>query len=168
MKGVSLIVSATTLALIAAPLAVADDERAPALLIPADPPVERLDDGLSAAEPTQDIAAMLDFRIPDIEPPSLEWHGRFTLRSETAVAAEPDVVEFSAGRRWSFTLGISSGDEPVFDLEGVEAGAFFNLTPRMRIGGALSFGEADDPLSPGADPIVEDAPEVKLESAFRF
>jgi hypothetical protein len=77
-----------------------------------------------------------------------------------------NLVEFSTGRKWGFTLGLQRLDRDTIEYEGVSAGAFFNLTPRMRIGGAFAFTAQDEGLVPGERP--EKAPEIKLESAFKF
>ncbi len=112
------------------------------------------------------------------ETPSPEWHTRFTLNVAGEVGALSwndrlngssltDVVEIPTGAKWGFTLGIPTRDAADLDFDTMSAGAFFNLTPRMRIGGQFSFTSPEAGLvAPGA--IDRDEPEVKLESAFRF
>ncbi len=76
------------------------------------------------------------------------------------------LIEFNTGRKWGFTLGLQRLDRDTTQYEGLSAGAFYNLTPRMRIGGAFEFTAQDEGLVPGERP--EKAPEIKLESAFKF
>lgn len=102
----------------------------------------------------------------------------FTLRT----TAMPDLnawalqdapaLELSAGDKWRFTFDLDNrvgqGADRL-DLESLRAGAFFDVTPRMRLGGALSFSGEDDAItraSGGA--FSNDVPEVKFESAFKF
>jgi len=75
-------------------------------------------------------------------------------------------LELAAGDKWGFTFGLENSDAHSFDLDGVSAGAFFDITPRIRVGGALSFTESDAFFAQGA--VREDIPEVKFESAFKF
>ena len=75
-------------------------------------------------------------------------------------------LELSAGEKWRFTLDLDSSLES-FDFEGVRAGAFFNITPRMSLGGALSISDEDDAIT-RSGAFAGEVPEVKFESAFRF
>jgi hypothetical protein len=75
-------------------------------------------------------------------------------------------LELSAGEKWRFTLDLDSSLQS-FDFEGVRAGAFFNITPRMSLGGALSISDENDAIT-RAGAFDGEVPEVKFESAFRF
>jgi hypothetical protein len=78
--------------------------------------------------------------------------------------------ELNAGEKWRFTFNLDSQNAAErFEIDRLSAGAFFDVTPRMRLGGALSFSDEADAItraSRGA--IGGDVPEVKFESAFRF
>ncbi len=78
-------------------------------------------------------------------------------------------LELNAGEKWRFTFDLSSDDAERFDFDSVSAGAFFDVTPRMRLGGALSLsGETDAFTRASNGQLDGDVPEVKFESAFKF
>ncbi|MCG8443407.1 MAG: hypothetical protein MI723_16510 [Caulobacterales bacterium] len=142
-------------AIIAAGMALADDEDTS----PAGKGVPAID------EPSFNF----DFPAGD----DLEWRLRFSLGGPdekvgldwTDDVRADETIEFATGSKWGLTLGFDGDDAPL-DLESMRAGAFFNITPRMRIGGELSFSNPEEGLVPGE--TDGDAPEVKLESAFKF
>jgi len=48
----------------------------------------------------------------------------------------------------------------------VEAGAFFRVTPQLRVGGAVGVGPQLAPVRKPGD--NDEAPRVRLETAFKF
>lgn len=110
------------------------------------------------------------------------WHQRFTFGG----AADPgyrfnyasglgddwgvtdiDLFEFTTGNRWSFSLEFDRQDDDLLDFDSVRAGAFFDVTSRMRLGGALTFTSPEEGLTRVGE-SGSDEPEIRLESAFRF
>lgn len=82
---------------------------------------------------------------------------------------ETPALEMNAGEKWRFTFNLDSQNPEQFEFDSVRAGAFFDLTPRMSLGGALSFsGETDAITRASRGQLDGDVPEVKFESAFRF
>jgi hypothetical protein len=53
-------------------------------------------------------------------------------------------------------------------LNDVQAGAYFKLTPSIRVGGAVALGETDPALAARKNQAQEPAPRVRLETAFKF
>lgn len=101
---------------------------------------------------------------------ALPWYERFTI-----AAAEPQILwnrsedfEVTAGERWGVTLAYSQGvrDPQTFDLQDFSAGAFFELTERVRLGGELRFTSPEAEIF--GEPTEERTPEVRFESAFKF
>ncbi|MGF1461722.1 MAG: NtrZ family periplasmic regulatory protein [Maricaulaceae bacterium] len=103
------------------------------------------------------------------------WYQSFTFRTpelfsngvslNTTAATNTDVL--LAQRRFGLTLDFEGGgDQAALDFDGLRAGAFWNLTPRMRVGGQLRLTAPEDFIG-SIDP-ERDEPEIKLESAFRF
>ena len=94
----------------------------------------------------------------------------FTVRSEP-IAAAPNVgkalkMDASKGR-FGFTLNLQQPDERPAVMNDVQAGAYFRITPSLRVGGSVALGEQDLKLrSNAARPA--DAPKVRLETAFKF
>ena len=70
-------------------------------------------------------------------------------------------------KRLSFQLDMS---QPIGrDMQGrdVQAGAYYHITPRLRVGGAVSFG--DVPSTPDRSNLPQtQAPRVRLETNFKF
>lgn len=92
------------------------------------------------------------------------------------VKAEPALLAPSAGRtmkydaskgRFGFTLNIQQPTERPTTGNDVQAGAYFRLTPSLRVGGSVALGEQE--LTPRANQArPADTPKVRLESTFKF
>jgi len=70
--------------------------------------------------------------------------------------------------KWGLKLDL---DQPVgrdIQLKDVQAGAYFRVTPSIRVGGAVALGETDPALAARKNDTREPAPRVKLETAFKF
>ena len=100
----------------------------------------------------------------------LPWFQRFTV-----APTEPQILwtnsenfEMQAGDRWGVTLGYSQGQRSAqtFELEDFRAGAFFELTERVRLGGQLRFTSPEEEIF--GEETEDRAPEVRFESAFKF
>lgn len=71
--------------------------------------------------------------------------------------------------KWRFTLNLDDATEERFELDSFRASAFFDLTPRMSLGGKFSLSDEDGALARASGgQLADDVPEVKFESAFRF
>jgi len=125
--------------------AMAQDETAPALILP------------STATETE------------AETP---WYEAFTLSmNETSGPLLNETssvdIEFNEGR-WGFTLGFDQAlEDERFPNEDVSAGAFVNFGDRFRIGGEVRFTAPEDDLFRSTEDD-DQQPEVKFESALRF
>lgn len=91
----------------------------------------------------------------------------FTVRAEPTVTAhEGKSLKFDTRKgRWGVTLGLEQRTEQGVELKDVQAGAYFRVTPSLRVGGAVALGDDDtykkvEPKGP--------APRVRLETAFKF
>jgi len=92
------------------------------------------------------------------------------------VKSEPITVAPNAGRntkwdaskgRFGFTLDIQQPDGRPATPNDVSAGAYFRITPSVRVGGSVALGEQDlTPRRNQARPA--DQPKVRLESTFKF
>jgi hypothetical protein len=102
----------------------------------------------------------------------------FTVKSD--FSANPKGVQFAPQDpkktlqwdakkgRWGLKLDM---DQPVgreMELKDVEAGAYFKLTPSIRVGGAVALGDNNPALAARKAEPVEPAPRVRLETAFKF
>ena len=102
---------------------------------------------------------------------ALPWYERFTVAPSESYAvwgAAPREFQLEAGDRWGVTLGYSetARSPQDFSLDDFSAGAFFEFSERVRVGGQLRF------TSPEEEIFGEDSerktPELRFESAFRF
>jgi hypothetical protein len=70
-------------------------------------------------------------------------------------------------KRWGLHLDMN---EPVgrdLEMRDIQAGAFFKLTPSLRVGGAVAF--ADQPTQPDRTSLpTTQTPRVRLETTFKF
>ena len=94
----------------------------------------------------------------------------FTVRSEPAAAA-PNTgknLKWDASKgRFGFTLDVQQPDGRPATPNDVSAGAYFRITPSVRVGGSVALGEQDlTPQRNQARPA--DQPKVRLETRFKF
>ena len=70
--------------------------------------------------------------------------------------------------RWGLTLNLDQPDGRPAGGNDVQAGAYYRITPSLRVGGAVAFG--DEQVKPGPKKIgsEEAQPRVRLESTFKF
>jgi len=94
----------------------------------------------------------------------------FTVRSEPTAAA-PNVgktlkMDASKGR-FGFTLNVQQPEERPSVMNDVQAGAYFRITPSLRVGGSVALGQQE--LTPRVNQArPADTPKVRLETAFKF
>ncbi|WP_395674070.1 NtrZ family periplasmic regulatory protein [Phenylobacterium sp.] len=96
----------------------------------------------------------------------------FTVRQEAASPIQPNAgktMKWDARRgRWGLTLNLEQPTVRPSTLNDVQAGAYYRISPSLRVGGAVSLG--DQQIQPGVkkpDP-AEGQPRVRLETNFRF
>lgn len=95
----------------------------------------------------------------------------FTVRAEpvSSPVVSGKTVNLDARRgRWGVTLNMQQPDTRQSTLNDVAAGAYFRITPSLRVGGAVALG--DQQLQPGARTPTPDEgqPRVRLETKFKF
>ncbi len=109
----------------------------------------------------------------------LPWYRSFTLRSSEIDAGafmpqkQPD-LEFRAGDQWGISVGLEEQDPLLESFDRMSAGAFYDISPRFRLGGGLSFvapGELristpEDRVLP-VSPVGQE-PVVRIESSIKF
>lgn len=95
----------------------------------------------------------------------------FTVRPD-ASAADPagtKTLRFDARHgRWGVTLNMQQPDTRESTWNDVQAGAYFHITPSLRVGGAVALG--DQQPQTGANKMNPDQgqPRVRLETQFKF
>ena len=94
----------------------------------------------------------------------------FTVKAEqpllTPNGGRTTTYDASKGR-FGFTLNVQQPTERPTTGNDVQAGAYFRLTPSLRVGGSVALGEQE--LTPRANQArPADTPKVRLESTFKF
>ena len=105
----------------------------------------------------------------------------FTVKAEPLALAPnaitPNAFAPSAGRvmkwdaskgRFGFTVDMQQpGERPLLPND-IQAGAYYRITPSLRVGGAVALGEQE--LTPRANTAAPpaSAPRVRVETKFRF
>ncbi|MGA0605912.1 NtrZ family periplasmic regulatory protein [Phenylobacterium sp. VNQ135] len=93
----------------------------------------------------------------------------FTVKSEPSAAPGAGrLMQYDASKgRFGLTLGVKQSDERETTANDVQAGAYFRITPSLRVGGSVALGEQE--LAPRPNQArPADAPKVRLESSFKF
>lgn len=114
------------------------------------------------------------FQNQSIMESSLEtpaWNERFTLAPDAAQAEFSSpfsyALQFDAGQNWGVAFDFERDQVDTFDLESIRAGAFFDFTPRFRLGGEFSYA-SDFSTDIRLDERTDDESGIKFSSAFRF
>jgi hypothetical protein len=67
----------------------------------------------------------------------------FTVRVDASpVAAQAPVTKWDAAtRKWGVTLNLQQPDTRAANWNDIQAGAYYRITPSLRVGGAFAFGD---------------------------
>lgn len=94
-----------------------------------------------------------------------------TVRNDLVSAPEAPRrgLQWNEDGRWGLNLNL---DQPVgreADWSDVQAGAYYRLNPRLRVGAAASLAEPEaDPARPAETTDRRAQPRVRLETIFKF
>jgi hypothetical protein len=79
------------------------------------------------------------------------------------------VYQFDLKGKWGVKFDVNQPETAPSGLNDVDAGAFYKLTPSLRVGGTVGFGEKSDPLKPEPKTVKDKPqPRVRLETTFKF
>lgn len=95
----------------------------------------------------------------------------FTVHTDTsAISPQASTTKWDATvkGKWGVTLNLQQPDTRAANWNDVQAGAYYRITPSLRVGGSFAFGD-QQPL-PGPKPSSPEAglPRVQLEGKFKF
>jgi hypothetical protein len=87
-----------------------------------------------------------------------------------AAASQPggSRLRFTERGRWGLDLNLSQPVGRERDLGDVEAGAYYRVNPRLRVGAAAGLAEAESDPARAPQTDRRTAPRFRLESIFRF
>ena len=94
----------------------------------------------------------------------------FTVRQEApAPVSGTQTTKWDARHgKWGLTLGFGQSDQRPTTANDVSAGAYYRITPSLRVGGAVALGEQQVVPGPKKPDPAEGQPRVRLESVFKF
>jgi hypothetical protein len=94
----------------------------------------------------------------------------FTVRTETSpIAPGSQTLKWDAAKgHWGVMLNMQQPAARAATANDIQAGAFYRITPSLRVGGSLALGE--EQVTPGPKPSGVDPgqPRVQLETKFKF
>lgn len=70
--------------------------------------------------------------------------------------------------KWGLKLDLDQPANRELEMKDVQAGAYYSVTPSIRVGGAVALGDNNPALAARKNELQEPAPRVKLETAFKF
>lgn len=109
------------------------------------------------ARVAKDAAAAPDFStVGEGQPLSQPW----------SVPTPHKTLQLDSKGRWGVRLDLEQPSGRSSDLRDLQAGAYLRLTPRIRVGGSVGFG--DKFATPQRITPEDTAPRVHLETAFKF
>ncbi len=83
------------------------------------------------------------------------------------VAPVHKTLQWDDKGRWSLKLDMNEPAGRTMQLRDVQAGAYYHVTPSLKVGGAVSLG--DEPAQPDRNTLPQaQAPRVRLETRFKF
>jgi len=87
-----------------------------------------------------------------------------------AAAAQPSSsrLRFTERGRWGLDLNLSQPVGRESNLGDVEAGAYYRVNPRLRVGATAGLAEPDTDPARAPQTDRRSAPRFRLESIFRF
>lgn len=106
--------------------------------------------------------------------PAAPQSGRESVRPALSLAEaqrsvpQRRVLQFRESGRWGLDLGVSQPVGRETEWGDVEAGAYYRVNPRLRLGASAGLGRAEPDPARAAESDRRAQPRVRLESIFRF
>ncbi|MFN3352265.1 MAG: NtrZ family periplasmic regulatory protein [Brevundimonas sp.] len=82
--------------------------------------------------------------------------------------AAPRSLRFNENGRWSLNLNMQQPVGRETEWGDVEAGAYYRVNPRLRLGASAGLGRPETDPARAAESDRRAQPRVRLESIFRF
>ena len=94
----------------------------------------------------------------------------FTVRQEApAPISGARTLKWDARRgKWGLTLDMGQSDVRPSTANDVAAGAYYRITPSLRVGGAVALGDQRVVPGPKKPDPAEGQPRVRLETRLKF
>lgn len=109
---------------------------------------------------TADIVALTPFSASDSY-----------ISDQTTTFSKSKIYQFDLKGKWGLKFDVNQPESRPSGFNDVDAGAFYKLSPSLRVGGTVGFGEKTEAFKPepssGAQSNTSH-PRVRLETTFKF
>ncbi len=91
-----------------------------------------------------------------------------------AAKSQSKVYAFNLKGKWGVKFDVNQPETTPSGFNDVDAGAFYKLSPSVRVAGTLGFGEKTidafkpEPTTAAAQQAAKNQPRVRLETTFKF
>lgn len=90
----------------------------------------------------------------------------------TLIKPQSKVFQFDLKGKWGLKFDVSQPEARPSGFNDIDAGAFYKITPSVRVGGTLGFGEKTEAFKPENNLVRKQQdkshPRVRLETTFKF
>jgi hypothetical protein len=97
------------------------------------------------------------------------------ISEQTTTLSKPEqksnIFQFDLKGKWGLKFDVNQAESRPSGFNDVDAGAFYKLTPSLRVGGTVGFGEKTEAFKPeatGRNQNAKTQPRVRLETTFKF
>ncbi len=120
----------------------------------------------AAAAPGEDALRLREFAGVSATPVSQSLEPQGDASPLNLAPAPRRSLQLDSNGRWGLRLDMVQPSARDQDLRDVQAGAYFRIGPRVRVGGTVNLN--DKTPSPQAFRPQDSAPRVRLETNFKF
>ena len=120
---------------------------------------------ISKANPVGDVAALAPLSLASGESYISDSTTTFGSKSQSKI------YQFNLKGKWGVKFDVNQPEARPSGMNDIDAGAYYKLSPSLRVGGTLGFGEKTDPLQPSQltqGKTDKTQPRVRLETSFKF
>lgn len=109
---------------------------------------------------TSDVVTLAPFSVSDSY-----------ISEQTTTFTKSKVFQFDLKGKWGLKFDVNQPESRPSRLNDVDAGAFYKLSPSLRVGVAAGFGEKTEAFKPEPSSAAQgnaSHPRVRLETTFKF
>lgn len=121
-------------------------------------------EAMAAGKQDQKSSSGLTFSFKPLKVPGFQTE-------DTSLNDQPQsrVYQFDLPGRWGFKFDVNQPERSPPGANDIDAGAFFKVTPSVRVGGSVGLGERSRNLKPVPQNRDDDKqPRVRLETTLKF
>lgn len=107
-----------------------------------------------------DVVALTPFSVSDSY-----------ISDQTTTFNKSKIYQFDLKGKWGLKFDVNQPESRPSGFNDVDAGAFYKLSPSLRVGGTVGFGEKTEAFKPEASSAAQANtahPRVRLETTFKF